>query len=166
MAIGRRVKRWIEATVCALAVAGAAAACVPRIEEPEVRVAGVRLGGIGLEGGLLYVRLSVVNPNRFALEASGLTYDVELAEPTSDGRRWIEVTRGSYTEDLRVGAKDSAVVEIPVEFTYRGLGGAIRSIMGTGTVDYRVRGTVYLREPASVEIPYRHAGTVTVIGQN
>ncbi len=161
-----RVVRRIAAMVCALVVAGAATACVPRIEEPEVRVAGVRLGGIGLEGGLLYVRLSVVNPNGFALEASGLTYDVELAEPTSEGRRWIDVTRGSYTEELRVGANDSAVIEIPVEFTYRGLGGAIRSIVGTGTVDYRVRGTVYLREPVSVEVPYSRTGTVTVIGQN
>ena len=158
--------KWTRATLFALVLAGVAAAGMPRIEEPKVRVAGVRLGAIGLEGGLLYVRLSVVNPNDFALEADGITYDVNLAEQTAEGRRWVDVTTGSFEERLRVGANDSTEVEIPVEFTYRGLGGAIRSIIGTGTVDYRVRGTIYLREPISTDIPYDHSGKVTVIGEN
>lgn len=160
------MRKWIEATLCALVLVGAAASCMPRIEEPKVRVAGVRLGALGFEGGLLYVRLSVENPNDFALEADGLTYDVQLAEPTADGKRWVDVTRGSFTEELRVGAEDSTTVEIPVEFSYRGLGGAIRSVLGTGSVDYRVRGTIYLKKPVSVDIPYDHTGKVMVIGEN
>jgi len=160
------MRKWARATFFAFVLASVAAACMPRIEEPKVRVAGVRLGAIGLEGGLLYVRLSVVNPNDFALEADGLTYDVNLAEQTAEGRRWVDVTTGSFEERLRVGANDSTEVEIPVEFTYRGLGGAIRSIIGTGTVDYWVRGTIYLREPISTDIPYDHSGKVTVIGEN
>ena len=64
--------RRITTLLLAALVVGAAA-CVPRIEEPEVRLAGVRLGGLGLQGGLVYVRLSVVNPNRFGLEAASST---------------------------------------------------------------------------------------------
>ncbi len=160
---GAPMTRVVKLSIVAAMLAALAYACVPDIEEPEVRLAGVRVGGLGLEGGLLYVRLSVVNPNDFALEADGLTYDVDLREATDDGREWVDVTEGRYTEDLRVGANDTAVVEIPVEFTYRGLGGAIRSVLRTGTVDYRVRGTVVLQKPISTEIPYRHSGTVTVL---
>ncbi|HEX6938449.1 MAG TPA: LEA type 2 family protein [Longimicrobiales bacterium] len=158
------MKKWVRMAVCALVVGGTTTACVPDIEEPEVRLAGVRLAGLGLEGGLLYVRLNVVNPNRFALEASGLTYDVDLGEPGADGERWVDVTEGTFSEELRVEDEDSTVVEIPVEFSYRGLGGAIRSVLETGTVDYRVRGTVFLEEPLATEFPYRHEGTVAVLG--
>ncbi len=140
-----------------------AAACVPDIQEPEVRLAGVRLGGVGLEGGLLYVRLSVINPNSFGLEAAGLTYDLDLSEPGDGRQEWADVATGTFREDVRVGANDSTVLEIPVEFTYRGLGGAVQSVLRTGTVDYRVQGTVMLREPISTEIPYRHSGTVAVL---
>lgn len=157
----KRLARW---SVGALIIAWAAAACVPKIQEPEVRLAGVRLGGLGFEGGLLYVRLSVVNPNRFALESGGLSYDLDLGRAGEGGKDWLDVAEGTYAEDLRVGAHDSTVVEIPVEFRYRALGGAVRSILETGTVDYRVRGTVRLEEPLATEFPYRHSGTVTILG--
>lgn len=157
------MKKRIRSVLCAFVAAGVAAACVPDIEEPAVRLVGVRLGGLGVEGGLLYVRLSVVNPNDFALEADGLTYDVDLRDPGAEGAGWVDVTQGTFQEDVRIEANDSSVIEVPVEFTYRGLGGAVRSLLRTGTVDYRISGTVALQEPLSTEIPYRHSGTVAVL---
>lgn len=148
----------------ALALVWAAAACVPKVKEPEVRLAGVRVGGLGLQGGLLYVRLSVINPNRFALETEGLTYDVELSDPGAGEERWIDLAEGTFGEEIRVEAHDSTVVEIPVEFRYSGIGGALRSLLATGTFQYRVSGRVAIEEPLRTEIPYRHRGTVTLTG--
>lgn len=153
--------RRITTLLLAALVVGAAA-CVPRIEEPEVRLAGVRLGGLGLQGGLVYVRLSVVNPNRFGLKAAGLTYDLDLADIQDGERRWVDLAEGTFAEKIRVEGNDSTVVEIPVEFRYSGLGSAVRSILATGTFDYRVRGEVSITEPLGTEIPYRHSGTVTL----
>lgn len=141
-----------------------AVACVPRVKEPEVRLAGVRVGGLGLQGGMLYVRLSVVNPNRFDLRAKGLTYDIELSDPAASDGGWSKLAEGSFNEEVEVGARDSTVVEIPVEFRYRGVGGALRSILETGTFSYRVRGTVAVESPMRLDIPYRQNGMVTLTG--
>jgi len=140
------------------------AACAPRVSRPDVHLVGVRLGGLGLRGGLVYVQLSVVNPNSFPLEATGLTYDLELRDPAADGDgQWVDLAEGRFSENVRVAAHDSAVVEIPVEFTYAGAGAALRSILDLGTFSYRVRGAVALSGPVRTEVPYRHSGTVSVL---
>ena len=95
--------------------------------------------GQGLRGGLVYVQLSVVNPNDFPLEATGLTYNLELRDPTTGGDgEWVDLAEGRFGESVRVGARDSSIVEIPVEFTYTGAGAALRSILDRGTLSYRV----------------------------
>lgn len=160
----KRKKSGIVAAMLAVLLA-AAAACAPRFEEPDVRLVGVRLGGLGLRGGLVYVQLNVVNPNAFALEAAGLTYDLELSDPLADGDGgWVDLAEGRFQEDVRVAARDSTVVEIPVEFSYSGAGAALRSILDKGTFSYRVRGEVVLREPLRTDVPYRHSGTVSLGG--
>ncbi|MBI4410430.1 MAG: LEA type 2 family protein [Gemmatimonadetes bacterium] len=142
-----------------------AAACIPELVKPDVRLAGVRLAGLGLSGGLLYVRLSVVNPNRFDLEADGLTYRLELSDPGAGEDGWVDLASGRFDEDVRVGARDSAVLSIPVEFTYRGAGGVVRSLLDRGTFDYRVSGVVVLEKPFGTEVPYRRTGTVSLAGE-
>ena len=64
-----------------------------------------------------------------------------------------------------VGGRDSARVQIPVEFSYDGLGAAAGSIMRRGTVTYRATGTVDVRTPLGThEVPFRKRGTVTLMG--
>lgn len=145
----------------AVAVLVVAAACVPRLREPEVDLVGVRLGGLGLQGGVVYVELNVANPNTFALAAEGLTYDLDLSDP-DDGDGWTDIAEGTFEEDFRVDARDTASVEIPVEFRYSGVGGLFRSVLRTGTFRYRVRGRVALDEPVGTEIPYEREGMVSV----
>jgi len=152
------------ATTAAALVAILLAACAPRVSRPDVHVVGVRLGGLGLRGGLVYVQLSVINPNDFALEAVGLTYDLELRDPAAGGDgQWVDLAEGRFGETVRVPARDSAVVEIPIEFTYAGAGAALRSILDLGTLSYRVSGEVALSKPVRTGVPYRHSGTVAVL---
>ena len=110
-----------------LAVAGLSGACVPDVREPDVRLDGIRVGGLGLEGGVLNVRLRVVNPNGFGLEASSLQYRLELADSTGDAVRWVPLAEGNRRQEMRVGPRDSTVVEIPGRFEYRDLGTGVRS---------------------------------------
>jgi LEA14-like dessication related protein len=147
---------------CALLVAAALASGCMKVHEPEVRLAGVRLAGIGLTGGTLQVRLQVVNPNRFALRADGLTYDLALGEPGSEAGDWIPFAQGTFPESLQVPARDSAIIDIPVEFSYRGVGGAIRSLLETGSFRYRVAGVVHVTGPIRRDLPYQRRGVVTL----
>ncbi|HEX7089225.1 MAG TPA: LEA type 2 family protein [Longimicrobiales bacterium] len=160
------MKKLVFGLVVGLLIAGLAfAGCATGLREPEVHLAGIRLGGLGLSGGVMYVRLNVVNPNDFALEAAGLTYDVELSDPAAeeDGG-WVDFAEGRFEEKVRVDARDSSVVEIPVEFTYTGAGAALRSLLDKGTFSYRVRGEVAVSKPVRTAVPYRHSGTVALAG--
>jgi LEA14-like dessication related protein len=152
---GRRV-------IVALLVAGLAA-CIPSVQRPEVRLVSVRVTSLGLTGGNIQVRLSVYNPNTFPLDASGLSYNVELAQDSSD-EDWTSLAEGTYEQAVRVGPDDSVQVEIPVAFSYSGLSGAFRALIQRGAFDYRIHGDVDLQTPIRRKIPYRHRGAVSMSG--
>jgi LEA14-like dessication related protein len=150
-----------------LLLAFAAGGCASAFQQPEVRFDGVRLGSIGLRGGMLYARIHVTNPNRFGFETSALSYDLELRAPgdgADDEGRWVRLAEGTYAEPVRVGGRDSTVVEIPIEFSYSALDGALRSVLDRGTVSYRVGGVVEVRDPVRRSVPYRRTGSVVVGG--
>jgi LEA14-like dessication related protein len=149
--------------LAALLVALSLGACGRAYQQPEVLFEGVRLGGIGLRGGTLYAQVLVTNPNRFDLETRSLSYALELAHPTRAGE-WINFTEGRIDEAVRVAARGSTILEVPITFQYDDAGGAMRSILDRGSFVYRVSGDVRLSEPIGRTIPYRRTGTVSLTG--
>lgn len=140
-----------------------AAACSSVVREPEVRIESVRVGGIGLRGGTLYANVYVGNPNGFDLETRSIRYDMQVEHPDSAGR-WVSFSQGTVEDPVRVRGNGSTIVEVPIQFRYDDLGGAIRSILDTGTFNYRVRGDVQLSEPIGRTIPYSKTGMVSLAG--
>lgn len=153
----------VGALAAVVILAAGAAACVPKLQRPEVRLVSVQVAGLGLTGGRIKVRLQVYNPNTFVLDADSLTYDVDLAQDTS-GERWAKLAQGTYAHTIRVEAQDSTRVDIPIEFRYSGLGDAFRALMERGTFDYRIQGEVALQAPIRRKMPYRHRGAVSMAG--
>ncbi|CAN5420839.1 hypothetical protein BH24GEM3_BH24GEM3_19180 [soil metagenome] len=151
--------------VLALVIFGACTG--PMYRQPEVTLQNVQLAGLGLRGGTLLVNLKVVNPNRFALNAERLRYDLLLRDSrTVNDTVWINFASGVLNQNFTVAARDSGSVEIPVEFTYAGLGGAASSLMRAGTFDYRASGTVDVRTPLGpYEVPFARRGTITLMGE-
>lgn len=154
----------MKKTIRALPVLGLAlllAGCLGRFQEPQVRLDGVRLGPVGLRGGLLYAELSVANPNDFRLETRTLSYAIEVAQQEGGGD-WLQLAQGLHDQPFSVGARDSARVEVPVEFSFQELGGVARSLLGRGIVDYRVSGVVGLEEPVRRSVPYSRVGKMSL----
>lgn len=141
-------------------LAGVAMACVgggcatlgrATFREPVVTVQSVAVTGVSLTGSTLEVVLQVANPNRFALDAPGMRYRVEVDT--------VPVAAGELTERFRVPARDSAVVRLPLSVSFRGLGAAGRSLLMSGTVPYRVRGALTVATPiGSFTHPFDRAG--------
>jgi LEA14-like dessication related protein len=148
----------------ALALVLAATGCARAVQQPDVRFDGVRIGSVGLRGGMLYAQVHIGNPNRFGFEAQWLTYDLELAQPGTGEQRWVRVAEGTFEQPVRIAARDSARVEIPIEFTYAQLDGALRSVLDRGQVGYRVRGQVRISEPLGRTVPYARTGEVGLGG--
>lgn len=147
-----------------LAASAVLVACVPRVQQPEVVLQGARLASLGLSGGVIEVRLSVHNPNRFAVEARALTYDLALRDAAGD--RWVELTEGRIDDTLRVPARDTLEVTLPVEFSYRGLDQAVRALVSRGSFDYRLSGVVELQGPVRRDIRYQHTGRYSPTGED
>lgn len=130
-------------------------------QQPEVRLEGMRLGTVGLRGGTLIAEIAVTNPNSFDLETRSLTYDLELAHPTG-AQDWVSFARGTLDDRLRVDRRSTRLIEVPIQFRYEDMGGALRSLLDTGTFSYRVSGDVRLSEPIGRTFPYRRTGTVSM----
>ena len=144
----------------------AVSACGPVYRQPVVALEGVRLGSIGLRGGMLLVNVRVDNPNSFALSANSLRYDLALDRAGEPGdTSWVDFASGTYDRPFSVGAKQTSTVEIPVEFTFAGLGSAGLSLLRSGNFEYRARGTVDVNTPIGVRtVPFAKRGVMTLSG--
>jgi LEA14-like dessication related protein len=163
----RATRMWrLTAALLLTAVLSACGSGVYR--QPEVTLENVQVGGLGLRGGTLLVNLEVVNPNRFALSANQLQYQLALRDPGQPGdTTWIPFAIGTYDQPFSVAARDTAQVQIPVEFTYAGLGSAAGSLLRSGTFTYRASGTVDVRTPlGGYEVPFQRRGTVSLLGSS
>lgn len=154
--------------LAALAVMAAMilAGCSAAFKQPEVQLEGIELGGLGLRGGTLLVNVSVRNPNSFSLTADKIRYELLLKdsqEPSDTA--WKSFANGTYDRQVTVRGGRTETFQVPVEFSYAGLGGAATSLLRTGRFDYRARGTVVAKTPfGSREVPFRKSGTLLMSG--
>ena len=144
----------------------ALASCGRVFRQPEIALEGVRLGSIGLRGGQLLVNLRVSNPNPFALRANALRYTLQLDDAGEPGdTSWVDFASGTYDQEFRVGGGQTSTVEIPVEFSFSGLGGAGLSLIRSGTFGYRARGTVDVDTPLGLrQVPFNKRGVMSLSG--
>lgn len=152
----------------------AAQGCSAFFDAPTVRIADVRVSGIGLSGATADVVLEVVNPNGFALEAEELRYrlefeDVEAREDgaaaesdTADGEGfWRLVASGETDQRYSVPADDRASITVRVPFDYSDVGRAAMSLVRQGSLRYRISGDVLFDAPVTnVRVPFDDTGHV------
>jgi LEA14-like dessication related protein len=162
----RALRSMRAATVAALMAS--AAACSNAFERPEVDLESVGLAGLGLTGGTLNVNLRVHNPNSFGFRSDRLDYQLFLrrADAQPGDSAWTRLAEGTYDDDIEVGARGTTRVTIPVAFTYAGLGEARRSLLNSGSFQYRAVGTVDARTSFGHRtVPFRKTGTFYMNGQ-
>ena len=123
------------------AVAGCRAVVDRAFQRPTLTFRSAKLGGVGPNGGTVDVVAVVHNSNPYPLRAARARYRLL----TADG---AEVGRGEATDSLSVGARDSAVLVLPVNVTLAGLmragAGVMTGAATSGTTEYRVLGDVIL----------------------
>ena len=107
---------------------------------PVIAVKGVKVRSVGLTGGAIEVTLSIANPNPYPLPVQRATYSFALTDST-------EIGRGESTAAFTIPARDSTVVQLPLDVSWQGLRAAARDATGDGTVDYRFNGVVTLDTP-------------------
>jgi LEA14-like dessication related protein len=152
----RRTLVGVAAVAATVAAAGCATLGRSVFREPVVNFRNVEVKGLGLTGGSLDVVLSVYNPNGFKLDATRLTYRLQVDS--------IDVGTGALDQNFVVQKNDSSLVRLPVTFTYAGIGSAGRQLIQSGSVNYRVLGDVTVQTPlGSFTRPYSGTGRFSAL---
>ncbi len=152
----KNLKRSVGAFAALALIAGCATLGRATFSEPTVQLRDVRVVGLGLEGGNVDVVLSVYNPNRFSLDATRMTYRVDVDS--------VQLGNGALDSRFVVPSGDTSMVSLPIRFTYRGLGEAGRQILSTGSVNYRVRGDFTVVTPiGNFTRPYDQTGRFNTV---
>lgn len=122
---------------------------------PVIAVRGVKVRSVGLGGGSLEVTLAIANPNPYPLPVQRATYLFALLDST-------EVGRGESAAAFNLPARDSIVVQLPLDVSWQGLRAAARDAARDGTVDYRFTGSVTLDTPlGDPNVPFELPGRFT-----
>lgn len=132
----------LRIATCILVV-GTVAACtaVSRLAftEPTVELREIQIAGIGFSGGTLNLVLDVYNPNHYAIRGVDLATSVAIdGTPFGDA----ELARA-----LDIPAEDTSEVEVPLRFTWEGVGAGARALLQSGSVPYTLDGTVRVQSP-------------------
>ena len=125
----------------AVALAGCHAVVDRAFQRPTLTFSNATLRGVGPTGGTVDVVAVVHNSNPYPLRAASARYRLL----TADG---AEVGSGEATDSLSVGARDSAVLVLPVHVTLAGLvragTGVLAGAATSGAAEYHVVGDVVL----------------------
>jgi LEA14-like dessication related protein len=149
------------ATVAIAATAACSALGKQAFQQPVVQLKDVSIQGIGLTGGNLAVKLNVVNPNGYRLDATRMTYNLTVG----DANNTANLATGVLDSRFTVQSGDSTTVTIPVSFTYAGIGAAGRQLINTGGVPYRVTGDVTVGTVVgNFTVPFSSSGNFTAFG--
>ncbi len=149
--------RKFVAIALAFGIAACSALGRQAFQNPVVNLRDVKVQGLGISGGQLEVQLSVYNPNAYRLDASRLTYRVFVGDSTG-------VATGAVDTRTTVQAGDSTVINVPVSFTYAGIGAAATQLLRTGSVNYRVTGDVTVASVVgNFTVPYSATGRFNTI---
>lgn len=117
-------------------------------------MAAVQLRGVGLLDQTLAVTLCVTNPNTSELAFRRIEVAVDAA-----GRPLAE---GTSEAPVRLPPQSSVLVPFTVVGTIRNLGPQLLGVLGTGSVEYRVHGSITL-DALGITVPFGHSGRLGLL---
>lgn len=124
---------------------------------PSVDVLAVRLVGIGLTEQQLAVTLCVTNPNANQIAFQRVTADLDVSG--------APLAAGASDLAVQLPPTSSTAVPFTVVTTAQNLGPQLLGILRTGSLDYRVHGTVTFRGALGITLPYSRSGRLDPLAQ-
>jgi len=134
--------------------------CALFYEAPAVEILDVQVVALGLTSGTAEVALEVTNESGRVMEIRGFLYEIEVKGP-GEGANWITLAEGFHDQELVIPGRGTEEVLIPVPFQYSALGDAVRSLLSSGEIPYRLKGEIWLGGPTlGMQMPFKHEGVL------
>ena len=128
-----------------------------KFEPLDIELQSIRLDELDTRGGALTLRLEVFNPNAYEIRGTRIEADLEVEEV------WLGGT--SLDGDFVLAQTTHTMLEVPVRFSWEGLGATARSLLEQGSVSYdlETRFRVDLG-PEYRNLRFRRSGEVDITG--
>jgi LEA14-like dessication related protein len=124
-------------------------------QKPVMSVKRVDVTSVSFTGVGLALVMNAQNPNAFALDLGRVDYQLDL-----EGRRFAT---GQANNPVRVPARGTGEVTLPVEFRFAELVQGIQSILTKDQVPYKVSATLGFNSPVGqIPIPISHDGQLPI----
>ena len=134
--------------------------CALFFQAPAVRIVGVELASLGMNSGTAEVFLEVTNQSRSEMRIRGFLYQIEVGSPQENGA-WNSLAEGFHDDPVILPGGESVEVRVPVPFQYAALGDALRRLLSSGDLPYRMKGEVWMGgSNLGLQIPFRSEGTI------
>jgi LEA14-like dessication related protein len=151
----RMAMKLVTVTVAGVLVASCATLQRLTFEEPTVDLVAVQITGLGLTGGSFDLLVDVYNPNAYEIRTLRVESGLDLEE-THFGDAYLE-------EAVVLPPTSHVEVEIPVSFTYRGVGAAARGLLMRGAVNYALETRLLADTPLGERsLSFRNRGQVPI----
>lgn len=134
---------------------------LPVLKKPSFNFKGVSLDKISFTGAELTLKIEVSNPNSFAFDVAGLTYDFVV-----NNKKWIS---SQLSDVLSIGAGSSKYVEIPISLNISEMGSSLYSMLTSGNIkfDYDLIGKAKFNSGLDLisdfELPFNLNGVFSII---
>jgi len=117
-------------------------------EPPQVSVKDVRFDRLNWQGGDATFTINISNPNAFPLPLTGFDYALRINN--------IEVANGRREQSLRIAARQSQQVQVPLKVSFVNIARMLPALFGQGTMQYQLAGSAHL---PWLNIPFSRSGS-------
>ena len=117
------------------------------LQKPKVKVASAQYQRLSSKAGRLNTRLSITNPNTFALPLKALNYQLYLNDK--------EFLSGKTSQGLELAAAETRQIDLPIDISYQELIASLGSAVIIGKISYRLRGEL---DFGLLTVPYQQSG--------
>ena len=120
-------------------------------KDPDVNLQRVVVRGVGLTGGTMDLVVGVYNPNPFDLQGTKLQLGLDVEDS--------HVGDVEYDSGFQTQKGDTTVLTLPLNFSWNGLAGAVRTALGSGDLPYTLRGQLSVATPIGQrQVAFTHQG--------
>ena len=119
------------------------------VEPPEVYLSDIAPVEIGLFEQRLRVELRILNPNNFALEVTGLDFQLDV--------NGIQFARGLSNEEITVPRLGESIVSVMTSTTVLDIVRQIENLSPHQEMSYEIRGRFHLGNAAVGSVPFERS---------
>jgi LEA14-like dessication related protein len=125
------------------------------LEKPSFVLRGIGISPRSFTEMNLLIDLDAQNPNRFDLTLKSFECTIYLKNE--------EIGKGRLESELLIPSSSTTRIQVPIDATFKGLGGSLKAILTGGDLPYKIAGKADIRTAfGSLNFPFSKEGPINL----